>query len=69
MPETDHSHRESREDPSCNLGKSIEEGEAKMLRGIPKEDVELCKQVLWQMYENRKNPKIAGMIFNRNNET
>ena len=34
--------------------KSIEEGEAKMLRGIPKEDVELCKQVLWQMYENRK---------------
>jgi len=26
--------------------KSIEEGEAKMLRGIPKEDVELCKQVL-----------------------
>ena len=23
--------------------KSIEEGEAKMLRGIPKEDVELCK--------------------------
>ena len=33
---------------------SIEEGEAKMLRGIPKEDVELCKQVLWQMYENRK---------------
>ena len=30
--------------------KSIEEGEAKMLRGIPKEDVELCKQVLWQMY-------------------
>ena len=34
--------------------KSIEEGEVKMLRGIPKEDVELCKQVLWQMYENRK---------------
>ena len=34
--------------------KSIDEGEAKMLRGIPKEDVELCKQVLWQMYENRK---------------
>lgn len=43
--------------------KSIEEGEAKMLRGIPKEDVELCKQVLWQMYENRKNPAIAGMIL------
>ena len=24
-------------------------------RGIPKEDVELCKQVLWQMYENRRS--------------
>ena len=34
--------------------KSIEEGEVKMLRGIPREDVELCKQVLWKMYENRK---------------
>ena len=49
--------------------KSIEEGEAKMLRGIPKEDVELCKQVLWQMYENRKKSCDSGMIFNRNNET
>lgn len=36
------------------LLKSIEEGEAKMLRGIPEEDVELCKRVLWQMYENQK---------------
>ena len=25
-----------------------------MIRGIPKEDVELCKQVLWQMCANRK---------------
>ena len=49
--------------------KSIEEGEAKMLRGIPKEDVELCKQVLWHMYENRKKSCDSGMIFNRNNET
>ena len=28
---------------------SIEEDEAAMIRGIPKEDVELCKQVLWQL--------------------
>ncbi len=33
---------------------SIEEDEAAMIRGIPKEDVELCKQVLWQMCANRK---------------
>lgn len=32
----------------------IEKNEATMVEGIPKEDVELCKQVLWQMYENRK---------------
>ena len=32
---------------------SIEEDEAAMIRGIPKEDVELCKQVLWQMCANR----------------
>lgn len=35
--------------------KSIEENEEAMVRGIPKEDVELCKQVLWQMYENRRS--------------
>lgn len=35
--------------------KDIEKNEAAMIAGIPKEDVELCKQVLWQMYENRKN--------------
>ena len=34
--------------------KDIEEDEAAMIRGIPKEDVELCKQVLWQMCANRK---------------
>ena len=33
---------------------SIVEDEAAMIRGIPKEDVELCKQVLWQMCANRK---------------
>ena len=35
--------------------KSIEENEEAMVRGIPKEDVELCKQVLWQMCENRRS--------------
>lgn len=34
--------------------RDIEKNEAAMVEGIPKEDVELCKQVLWQMYENRK---------------
>ena len=33
---------------------NIEECEARMVRGIAPEDVELCKQVLWQMYENRR---------------
>lgn len=33
---------------------SIEEDEISMLRGISREEVELCKQVLWQMYVNRK---------------
>ena len=42
--------------------KSIEENEEAMVRGIPKEDVELCKQVLWQMYENRRkrNDNLSG---------
>ena len=33
---------------------NIKECEARMVRGIAPEDVELCKQVLWQMYENRR---------------
>lgn len=33
---------------------SIKEDEISMLRGISHEEVELCKQVLWQMYVNRK---------------
>lgn len=34
---------------------NIEECEARMVRGIASENVELCKQVLWQMYENRRD--------------
>ena len=34
--------------------KSIEEGEAKMLRGIPKEDVELCKQFSVRIVQCRR---------------
>ena len=34
-PETDHSHREKAEKIRPAILKSIEEGEAKMLRGIP----------------------------------
>ena len=34
---------------------NIEKCEVRMVRGIAPEDVELCKQVLWQMYENRRS--------------
>lgn len=46
--------------------RDIEKNEAAMVEGIPKEDVELCKQVLWQMYENRK--KLCDRSENKNEQ-
>ena len=54
-PETDPSHRERREIPApAYPSRVLKRTKPAMIRGIPKEDVELCKQVLWQMYANRK---------------
>ena len=55
MEKNGYIYRESaRQDARLKRIVPTEKAEA-MVRGIPKEDVELYKQVLWQMYENRRS--------------